>query len=215
MSSSSKYDFGVTTRWWWVRHAPVTENKGRVYGQTDFSCDVSTSEHFEALSKVLPKNAVWVHSPLKRTRETAQAICNGGYGICEMQVVPDFIEQHFGEWQGRTYEELKESKDSSYHRFWLAPAASVPPGGESFEHLMARVSVAIERLNVEHAGRDIVAVTHGGTIRAAVAHALRLDPEAALRVEVNNTHLTVLEHFAATSRHPPSWRALCINQAPR
>ena len=25
----------TTTRWWWVRHAPVTVNNGCVYGQTD------------------------------------------------------------------------------------------------------------------------------------------------------------------------------------
>lgn len=212
---STSFDPGLQTRWWWIRHAPVTVNKGCVYGQTDHPCDVSEAPHFDAWARLLPKDAVWVHSPLRRTRDTALAIGAAGYKLPEMQVVPDFIEQHFGEWQGRTYEDLKRSPESGYHRFWLAPAASVPPGGESFEHLMARVAVGIERLNREFAGKDIVAVTHGGTIRGAIAHALRLDPEAALRVDVFNTHLTRLDHFAATDRHPPAWRAVVINQPPR
>ncbi|MBM3549947.1 MAG: histidine phosphatase family protein [Alphaproteobacteria bacterium] len=212
---SSNFDFGQMTRWWWIRHAPVTVNKGTCYGQTDHPCDTSADSHFKGWADLLPKDAVWVHSPLRRTKETALAIGAAGYALPEMQVVPEFIEQHFGSWQGRTYEELKAAPESGYHRFWLGPAAAVPPGGESFEHLMHRVIPGIERLNVEHAGKDIIAVTHGGTIRAAVAHALRLDPEAALRVEVYNTSLTRLDHFAGTPRHPPAWRAVVINQAPR
>jgi alpha-ribazole phosphatase len=31
-----------------------------------------------------------------------------------------------------------------------------------------------------HAGRDVIAVAHGGTIRAALGLALGLDPEASL-----------------------------------
>jgi broad specificity phosphatase PhoE len=212
---STSFDPGVMTRWWWIRHAPVTVNKGRAYGQTDHPCDTSAESHFKGWAELLPKDAVWVHSPLRRTRETAEAIGAAGYKLPKMEVVPEFIEQHFGEWQGRTYEELKNSPESGYHRFWLGPAAAVPPGGESFEHLIHRVIPGIERLNLVHAGRDIVAVTHGGTIRAAVAHALRLDPEAALRVDVSNTSLTRLDHFAGTPRHPPAWRAVVINQPPR
>ncbi|MBI1774895.1 MAG: histidine phosphatase family protein [Proteobacteria bacterium] len=203
------------TRWWWIRHAPVTANEGRCYGQTDFPADCGKREHFESLAKLLPRKSVWIVSPLRRTHDTARAIAEAGFPVPEPIVEKDLIEQHFGNWQGRTYEELRASPESGYHRFWLAPAATVPPGGESFEHVMGRVAMAIERLNVTHAGRDIVAVTHGGTIRAAVAHALRLDPEAALRLEIHNTHLTQLEHFAQTDRQPPAWRALGINLPPR
>ena len=31
----------VTTRWWWVRHAPVREDGGCIYGQKDLGCDTS------------------------------------------------------------------------------------------------------------------------------------------------------------------------------
>ena len=31
----------VTTRWWWVRHAPVRNDGGNIYGQTDLACDTS------------------------------------------------------------------------------------------------------------------------------------------------------------------------------
>ena len=31
----------VTTRWWWVRHAPVRNDGGNIYGQSDLACDTS------------------------------------------------------------------------------------------------------------------------------------------------------------------------------
>ena len=64
----------VITRWWWVRHAPVRNDGGNIYGQTDIACDTSDSAVFEAVAKILPREAVWVASNLQRTHQTAEAI---------------------------------------------------------------------------------------------------------------------------------------------
>ena len=40
----------VVTRWWWVRHAPVTVNEGRCYGQDDLPCDVGNLAAFAGLA---------------------------------------------------------------------------------------------------------------------------------------------------------------------
>src|ERR1700690_4119104 len=69
----------VATRWWWVRHAPVREDGGRIYGQKDIGCDTSDREVFEAVGKILPRNAVWYASNLRRTHQTADAIWAGGF----------------------------------------------------------------------------------------------------------------------------------------
>ena len=57
-----------------MRHAPVLEGQGRLYGQTDLACDTSDTETFGALAAVLPETAVWVTSHLSRTVDTARAI---------------------------------------------------------------------------------------------------------------------------------------------
>ena len=54
----------VTTRLWWVSHALVA-NGGRVYGQTDLSCDCSDTALFAGLAEQLPRAAVWVVSTLR------------------------------------------------------------------------------------------------------------------------------------------------------
>jgi alpha-ribazole phosphatase len=210
---------GDLTRWWWVRHAPVTVNDGRCYGQTDHPCDCSNSAAFAGLARRLPKDAVWITSPLRRTHMTAVGIVRAGLPGPDpipgpgVLVEPDLIEQHFGEWQGVTYAELAERNGNLWPRFWLAPAHHAPPGGESFVQLLERAQPAIERLSRAHEGRDIIAVTHGGTIRAALALALGLEPEMALALTIDNLSLTSIEHFpGANVAHP--WRVTAVNHPP-
>jgi len=208
------------TRWWWVRHAPVTVNDGRCYGQTDVVCDCSNAEAFAGLARMLPKDAVWITSTLRRTHLTAEAIVRAGLAGPDpipgpgVLSEPELAEQHFGEWQGVKYTELPYKQGDSFHPFWLAPAHIAPPGGESFVELVARVTPAVRRLTREHAGRDIIAVTHGGTIRAALSEALGLAPEASLAINVDNLSLTRLDFFAeATGGHP--WQVVAVNHPPR
>jgi len=208
-----------TTRWWWVRHAPVTVNQGCCYGQTDFPCDTGASERFAALASRLPKAPVWVATPLKRTHMTAAALVAAGLaGPREIPgpgiiIEPDLIEQHFGEWQGVRYDELAARRGDEWHRFWLAPAHETPPGGESFVALTERVHAAIARLSEQYAGSDILAVTHGGTIRAALALALGLAPEASLTFVIDNLSLTRIDHIPGPGGSR-LWRVGLVNQPP-
>ena len=192
----------VVTRWWLVRHAPVPNPENRITGQADLDCDVSDTAAFRWLAAALPAEPVWIATPLRRTRQTLDAI-----RAVSPLVEPDLMEQSFGAWEGRTYDAV----DSA--RFWEAPATERPPGGESFAAVMARVAAAIERLTAEHAGRDLVAVVHAGAIRAALALALDLTPEAALRLRIDTLSLTRLDHVAVPG-YPPAWRVETVNRTP-
>ena len=67
----------TTTRWWWVRHAPVLNPDGRIYGQSDLEADLSDGPKFAQLSQILPDDAVWVTTSLRRARETARKLAAG------------------------------------------------------------------------------------------------------------------------------------------
>ena len=71
-----------------------------------------------------------------------------------------------------------------------------------------RVGVALERLAREHENEDVVIVSHGGTIRAAVAYALGVHPDNALHLSIHNLSMTSLE------RHPEGWRVTRVNELP-
>jgi alpha-ribazole phosphatase len=129
-------------------------------------------------------------------------------------VIADLAEQHFGAWQGLTYDELRQTRNGDFHRFWHAPAYQAPPGGESFVAVIERVARAIHRLVAAYAGRDIIAVAHGGTIRAALALALGLDPEAALAFSIDNCSLTRIDRIDGPGMGH-GWRVATVNRLPR
>ena len=201
----------VTTRWWWIRHAPVREDGGCIYGQKDLACDTSDRIVFEAVGKILPRNAVWYASNLKRTHQTAQAIWAAGFPTpSDMPHVEAFAEQHLGELQGMNRAAFYASLPVGTH--WLTGIDEPAPGGESFMDLYNRVCGAIVRINAAEAGRDIIAVAHGGTIRAAIALALGGQPDKGLAFDIDNCSVTRLDHIA--SAHFNGWRLPMVNQQP-
>jgi len=184
----------AVTRWWWVRHAPVVNGEGMIYGASDIECDVSETRHFESLARTLPGEAVLVTSHLTRTKKTARAITDAGLSFPEAIIEEDFGEQNFGDWQGMSWDQMMEADPETYKVYWSDPTRNRPPGGESFADLIARTRAVIDRLTAEHSGRDIVAVAHGGTIRAAMAVALKLQPEQGMAIRIDTLSTSVLEN---------------------
>ncbi len=203
-----------TTRWWWVRHAPAIRQGGTIYGNSEVPCDTSDEASFRGLAARLPADALWVTSHLGRAKETAAAIFNGGAAPSTPLIEEGLGEQCFGEWQGRTHDELAREHTPAYHKFWLAPARHAPPGGESFTDVIVRAGAVIERLTEAHGGRDIVAVAHGGTIRAALAVALGIDanPDASLGFTVDNLSITRIDHIPGPGAGG-NWKIVSVNQS--
>jgi alpha-ribazole phosphatase len=201
----------VTTRWWWVRHAPVREDNGCIYGQKDLGCDTSDRVVFDAVGKILPRNAAWYASTLKRTHQTADAIFAAGFPKpASMPHIKDFAEQHLGEWQGMNRAAFLASRPAGSH--WFAAIDEAAPGGESFMDLYKRTCGAIDRINAEQAGRDVIVVAHGGTIKSAVGLALGGLPEKGLVFDIDNCSVTRLDHIASAGHN--GWRLPMVNQQP-
>jgi broad specificity phosphatase PhoE len=199
------------TRFWMIRHALVEENaRAKLYGVMDvelcphaLDSDMPT---YAALARRLPRPASWVVTPLSRTVRTADAIFRGGYPRAEAEVEPGLIEQNLGAWQGLPHAELPPNLTLPAHAFWPVAGQERPPSGESFADVLLRVGAAMEHLATAHAGEDVVVVSHGGAIRAAVAHALDTGADNALHLSVSNLSLTRLE------RQPTGWRVICVNE---
>jgi broad specificity phosphatase PhoE len=184
-----------TVRWWMVRHAPVMGEAGRISGQSDIDADVSNLSPSPSLPK---RPRLVVVSNLKRTQQTALAL-----GHAPTLIEPALAEQNFGDWQGKRWEEISGPVAQA---FWSDFANAAPPGGESFAQQLARVARAIERISDEVEDGDILAVLHGGTIRAALCHALSLPPLKAQAFAVDNLSLTRLE------RTGQGWRVGSVNE---
>jgi len=210
----------TVTRWWWIRHAPVTGQDGRIYGQEDYPADVSDAATFAALAALLPAEPVWVTSHLRRTHDTANAILaartvNSADATASPRriIEPDIAEQHVGAWHGLTHDELNAMRGLAHNGFDLWPASERPPAGESFLDVIDRVGSAVTRLTRAHHGRDIVAVAHAGSIRAALAFALGIEAERVLSFAIDNCSLTRLDHIDNGDRS--AWRIVAVNRPPQ
>jgi alpha-ribazole phosphatase len=180
---------------WLVRHAPVDGVAGAIHS-TDAPADLNDRARLEAVRRRLPRVGACYASPARRTIETARAL-----GL-DPVAVPEFAEQDFGEWTGRRHGDLAESHDDHYVRFWSDPAASRPPGGESFQDQVQRV----RRGMLEIAPGAATLVVHSGTIRAALCIALDIAPSAALRFVIEPLSITRID------RLEHGWRVVCVNQ---
>lgn len=113
---------------------------------------------------VIPGGWVYV-SPLKRARETASL----ALPYCRQVVIEDLKEMNFGDFEGRTADEMKE--DPAY-RAWVDSGCLVRcPNGETKAEFAARTCSAFEKL-VDMAlrrGDDaLYIVAHGGTQMAVM-----------------------------------------------
>ena len=134
----------TVTRWWWIRHAPVTTDKGCFYGQSDLPADISDRPAYDALAAALPADAVWVASHLQRTHQTAEAIFAAGYPAPALTHHEDLAEQHFGEWQGKPRAPVYEEY-GGMHGFWQTMRSVTLPTvslGIALMALIARVTRA-------------------------------------------------------------------------
>ncbi len=152
-----------------IRHGAIDETlSGKYIGTTD----VSLSDKGKADLRKLDYNyrypgaqAVF-SSPLKRCTETCKIL----YPELKPLVITQLSECNFGEWEGKTAEELKNDPDFEK---WLAGDSSVkPPRGESnadFTRRICRMFESIVEGLMKTGTTESVIVTHGGVIMTLLA----------------------------------------------
>jgi probable phosphoglycerate mutase len=75
-----------------------------------------------------------------------------------------------GSWEGLTRAELEQRQPEQFRR-WLVEHEQGWEDGETYEEMGRRVLGVLLALAERHRGERILAVTHGGPIRAAIAAA--------------------------------------------
>jgi alpha-ribazole phosphatase len=196
------------TRWWLVRHAPVNNPDGVIYGRTDLPAIFEDDGLLKRVSAALPDDAIRVASNLARSIDTLKRLSLAQRDQLDIKVTPALAEQDFGVWEGQRWADIPAEQA---RMFWDDYASSVPPGGESFNQLAVRVGEAFHALTTEYAGRNIVAVLHGGSIRAILASILGTPPAASLSFDVAPLAITRVDYLDAPDN--PGWRIGSVNLA--
>jgi probable phosphoglycerate mutase len=161
-----------------TRHGETDWNAaGRWQGQTDVPLNANGLRQARAVGEALRDVGITsvVSSDLSRARETAR-IAAEAIGVPLGYADPGLRERSFGPFEGLTREECDRQYPEAW-RAWIEDQRA-PEGAEGRAVLAARVCSAIGRAAEARggAGRPILVVTHGGSLRAAVGTATAVPP---------------------------------------
>ncbi len=152
------------------------------------------------LSRRYPIDRFYV-SPLARAQSTAAAIADA---IDMTPVVHEGLREFdLGEWEGRTFQDLRESEDL-WGR-WDKDPAFAPPQGESPTSFNQRVVQTVQALAEKHPGETLLLVTHGGVICNVLATWVGDGPQDWQLWDPHNCAISVLQWDGE------KWHALLIN----
>lgn len=159
-----------------LRHGETTYSRtGGYCGALDpalTEAGLQMAQAFADAYRTLSWTAVYV-SPMKRTIATGKPFCDA-LGI-EMQLRDGLKEIAYGEWEGKTNEEVKRYDSDTYMRWMTEPAWNSPPGGETAVEIASRASLVIAEIESKYTEGNVLIISHKATIRIMLCSLLGID----------------------------------------
>ena len=170
-----------------IRHTHLAIAPGVCYGQSDIDVANSFNEELAIIQSKLVDNSydAIYSSSLQRCAKLAQALNRG-----EAKLDERLKELNFGDWELQAWEDIpRDVFDDWAHDY----AHLSPPNGETFSQLQQRGIHFLTQMLMRYPNGHIAVVTHGGMIRALLAHALDLPLKGLFRFVINYGSITQLE----------------------
>ena len=143
-----------------IRHGKTEANEKHLYcGSLDLPLSPAGIEALRERQYAIAE-VRFLTSGMLRAEQTLKIL----FGDVPHHIEPRFREVDFGNFEGKSYDQLK---DDPAYQAWITGdnEANVPPNGESGNQMKARVLEAFSELT-----EDTLLVTHGGVIAAIMAH---------------------------------------------
>ena len=176
-----------------ARHGQTEWNKAfRFQGRTNVQLTDEGKRQAYQLSERLRTwcPEVIYTSPLDRAKYTAEAIASP----LKMTpvILPELEEINFGSWEGQTFDSLKSECSEEYSRWREDPFFNPPEGAETWPEIEASLNRAVD-IMLESPYKRIVAVSHGGIMRALYAVIMGLDPHHTWYMDVSNCSISGID----------------------
>jgi alpha-ribazole phosphatase/probable phosphoglycerate mutase len=179
-----------------LRHGqPSLAAQGICYGKLDVDLSDKGEEQIRGKLPFLQmaRPDLLYTSPRTRTVETAR-IVGEALGISP-RTVAELAEIDFGEFEGRSWDEIRNLYPQEFKLWMEDPAAVTFPGGESFAALKQRVLSFTATLQQNHLRQTVVIVAHGGVNRVILAHAFGMSDSMAFRIDQPYAAASVIDYF--------------------
>lgn len=140
---------------------------GRMYrgGGTDHP--LSELGWSQMQTSVKEANCDWqaiISSPMKRCKEFAKHLAESN-GI-PLQVIDNFREAGYGDWEGLTPQEIIDKSEQAYWQFFKDPINCRPQNSESLQSFTPRIQSALNHVLEEYKGQHVLLISHLGVTRA-------------------------------------------------
>jgi len=129
-----------------------------------------------------------VASPLRRCADFARELAV--HRNLPLALDDRLKEVGFGEWEGKTADELNRADPKQLMRFWSNPEDHTPPGAEPIGTFYTRVTNAWNEIVEAHVDEHLLLVVHAGVIRMIVSHVLGAPFNNAFRIQVPSAGMT-------------------------
>lgn len=177
-----------------IRHTSLAVPSGICYGQSDVDVSASFQIEAESLRKKLADiqfDAVYA-SPLQRCSKLADTL-----NLAPVTLDERLKELHFGDWELQAWDAIPRDMFD----IWAQDYANLtPPNGESFSALYERSLSFILEVSSHSKDKNIAVFTHGGVIRAMLAHALNMPLKGLFRIVVDYASITQISFSAEVPR---------------
>ena len=182
-----------------IRHGePIGGRRYRGY-----SVDDPLSEKgWAQMRAAIPETPQWQHivsSPLKRCLEFSQELANDLQ--ISFSIDDDMKEIGFGDWEGKTPEDILAEDSEALNHFYKDPVHHRPKGAEQLNSFSQRVWGAYQSILEQHQGKHVLVVAHAGVARAITANILKIsldDVYSRLKIEYG-----AIIHSAVDEGLPP------------
>ncbi len=158
-----------------ARHGETEWNKAEVFrGRRDIGLNDTGRREAELLAEYLGNlklEAVY-SSPLKRARQTAEAIAQ--QNKAEVMIAPGLIDFNYGEWEGLSNHEVQDKYRVVYSVWNDHPEQATIPGGESLDDVRKRAVAVVDEVVARHEG-NVVLVSHRVVNKVLICALLGLD----------------------------------------
>lgn len=175
----------ASTRFCLIRHGETDWNgEKRIQGQIDIDLNARGEAQARAVADGLAGQtfAAVYSSDLRRAWHTAR-IAAAALGLA-VSPAPTLRERHFGVLQGVTASEAREQLPHAHRHHQARTPDYDFDSGETLIAFAARVIGGLDALAARHAGKSVLAFTHGGVLdiayRAAMGRALDVPRDFAL-----------------------------------
>ena len=161
---------------YFLRHGETTASQtGGYCGTVDpdlTPAGYQMAEDFADAYKALAWTAIF-SSPLRRAAATARPLCEA-IGI-QMELREGLKEVAYGQWEGKTPEEVNRKFHDDYVRWLADPGWNAPPGGERGIDIARRSSLVIEEIERAYSSGNVLVVSHKATTRIMLCSLLGID----------------------------------------